>query len=114
MRNACFLIFLTIVFIDSENICQEYFIGPENNREIFCLHSGQRIQKAESLRDKATRDRELRALETALEGLSLKEGLILTDSGEDYFFGRPGLWCGAGTKRAGHNSFPMWGQMAFR
>lgn len=62
-----------------------YYLASKNSQEVdfYLPRSGQLIQVAESLRDKTTRDRELRALETALETLPVKEGLILTDNGED-------------------------------
>jgi len=60
-----------------------YYYKTKNNLEVdFCLRKGQKIisliQVAEHINNKKTRDREVRALVTAMDEMNIKEGLIIT------------------------------------
>jgi uncharacterized protein len=60
-----------------------YYYKTKNNLEVdFCLREGRKIvsliQVTEHLQNKDTREREIRALTTAMDELDLKQGLIIT------------------------------------
>ena len=62
-----------------------YYLTLKNGYEVdfYLPQAGLLIQVAQNLHQEQTREREIRALTAAMSSLNLREGLILTENGED-------------------------------